>query len=137
MMTKTETLKRGFEGKLSFEEFSEFTGLIFGDIEVKSFLEEYKEELKECGLYDEIEDIGYIDANWKSMEKIKVFLEKTQHTFHVVTQCIEGETEYWENRMAVVNRMNFVLALGNNNGDVYFSEEYQKEFEKEQSKIKE
>jgi hypothetical protein len=39
--------------------------------------------------------------------------------------------------MAVVNRMNFVLALGNNNGDVYFSEEYQKEFEKEQSKIKE
>ena len=136
-MTKVEMLKKGFEGKILFDNFVELTGMIFGEDEVKSLLEEWETELREVDLYDEIEDIGYIDANWKSMEKIKVFLEKTQHTFHVVTQCIEGETEYWENRMAVVNRMNFVLALGNNNGDVYFSEEYQKEFEKEQSKIKE
>ena len=137
-MTKIESLKRGFRGELLFEEFEELTGMIFGEDEVKSLLEEWEAELREADLYDEIdEETGYIDANLETTDKLKMFLTKTQGTFHVVTQCIEGETEYWENRMAVVNRMNFVLALGNNNGNVYFSEEYQKEFEKEQSNIKE
>lgn len=129
-MTKVEMLKKGFEGKILFDNFVELTGMIFGEDEVKSLLEEWGEELKECGLYDEIEeDTGYIDANWETKDKLNYFLEKHGETFHVVTQCIEGETEYWENRMATVNRMNFVLALGNRNHDVYFSEEYQKERE--------
>lgn len=129
-MNKVELLKKGFKGELLFVEFSELTGMIFGGEEVKSFLDEWEEELKECGLYDEIdENTGYIDANWTTKDKLKYFLEKHGETFHVVTQCIEGEKEYWENRMATVNRMNFVLALGNRNHDVYFSEEYQKERE--------
>ena len=137
-MTKIESLKRGFRGELLFEEFEELTGMIFGEDEVKSLLEEWEAELREVDLYDEIdEETGYIDANWKNVERINTFLIRTNKIFHVTTQCFEGETEYWENRMAVVNRMNFVLALGNNNGNVYFSEEYQKEFEKEQSNIKE
>ena len=137
-MTKVEMLKKGFEGKILFDNFVELTGMIFGEDEVKSLLEEWEAELREVDLYDEIdEETGYIDANWKNVERINTFLIRTNKTFHVTTQCFEGETEYWENRMAVVNRMNFVLALGNNNGNVYFSEEYQKEFEKEQSNIKE
>lgn len=130
-MTRIEKLKKGFKGELLFEEFEELTGMIFGEEEVKSLLEEWEEELKEADLYDEIDrETGYIDANNTTSEKITKFLKLTKDTFHIVTQCFEGETEYFENRMAYVNRMSYVLAIGNENTDVYFSEEYHRENEK-------
>ncbi len=130
-MTKIESLKRGFRGELLFEEFEELTGLIFGEEEVKSLLEEWEEELKEVDLYDEIdEETGYIDANRTTSEKIMNFLKLTKDTFHIITQCYEGETEYWENRMAYVNRVSYLLAIGNENPEVFFSEEYHRENEK-------
>lgn len=127
-MTKIEMLNKGFKGELRFEEFEELTGIIFGEDEVKSLLKEWETELKEVGLYDEIdEETGYIDANGKTAEKLRKFLEKTNNTFHVVTQCFEGETEYWDNRMAYVNRASYLLAIGCNNADITYYEKGEEE----------
>lgn len=128
-MTRAEQLKKGLKVELDFEEFSEFTGMIFGEEEVESFLKEYEKELKDADLYDEIEeDTGYIDANGDTEKKVKAFLEKNPG-FHVVTQCITGDTEIWDNKMRRLDRMNYVLAVGNSCEYIFIAEEREDEEE--------
>ena len=120
-MTKVEMLKKGFEGKILFDNFVELTGMIFGEDEVKSLLEEWETELREVDLYDEIDEDGYIKGTYGNATKINNFCKKYEYFHGVSIVKVENKNDKWVNFLTSAGS-EFALAIGNRDKEIKFEE---------------
>ena len=114
-------LKKGFEGKILFDNFVELTGMIFGEDEVKSLLEEWETELREVDLYDEIDEDGYIKGTYGNATKINNFCKKYEYFHGVSIVKVENKNDKWVNFLTSAGS-EFALAIGNRDKEIKFEE---------------
>ena len=85
IIEKIKNLKKEASRKIEvLEDFIQLTGTIVGDIEKDVLKNEFEKELKEAGLYDEIDEDGYIKGTYGNATKINNFCKKYEY-FHGVS----------------------------------------------------
>ena len=103
---------------MNFEEFSKEAGLIKTEEAATEFKKKYGEDLREAGLFEEIDECGFIN-DFRNLKWIDMFLEKHPE-LHLAAQAFEGATEYWTNYPCYVNRVAYVFATGSQDVNLYY-----------------
>lgn len=114
--------------ELTIEEFTERTGMIedldkvievIGSLDKKVFTDDQIDRLKQY-----LDDAGHFSACYESAKLLSEFVNASFHSYHIVTMCDADEGLVFENRMALVNRINYYIAKGEQNTELYAFEEF-------------
>lgn len=122
IIEKIKNLKKEASRKIEvLEDFIQLTGTIVGDIEKDVLKNEFEKELKEAGLYDEIDEDGYIKGTYGNATKINNFCKKYEYFHGVSIVKIENKNDKWVNFLTSAGS-EFALAIGNRDKEIKFEE---------------